>query len=198
MTAGKEGASTDTANDKTGQGGAGGGDDSGSDGDDDDDEGDDGEPAPTIESLTAELKRANERAARLRRERNKLAGKPTTTPPAGKEEDRTNDAIAKLEREIRVRDAVEALMAAPGFNGSVKAARRAVKSFDSLDPDDIESQIDEYKDDNPAMFKKSKRVAAPAGSTRGSGTNPDADKDGGGGNWSEASRKMLGMVRRGA
>lgn len=195
---GKQGE--DQANVKPDDAANGAGTGGASDEDDDEEDDEEGEPAPTVESLQADLKkmatalkRANTEAKnnRLALKELKEGKKPESD---GKKDDQGDTESAKLAREIKVRDAAEALIEA-GFNGTVKAARKAVRSFDELDGTGLLDEVDAFKEEFPGMFKRRKRVETPAGGTKGDRRNPDAE-NGGGGVLSDASRKMLGLTRR--
>jgi hypothetical protein len=170
----------------------GGDEDSDADDEDaDDEDADDGaDSAETIANLRKELKaaKAQKRKANAEAAAARLKAKPTE----GADTERTE----RLEHEIKVRDAVEALRE-EGVTGKTSRVREIAKLLKSIEEGQIEDSIDALKEDFPEFFKPEKTAGDPpprpprvrGGGTAGTDKAPPSAI-------SAASQAMLDMGRR--
>lgn len=155
-------------------------DDEGGDGAEDEEEpeeeeeSDEDDKDQQISDLKKALKKANRDAARNRR-RAQASGEEEDEASAEKSDER----VAKLEKEIWTRDAAEELRER-GVTGSKQQLARYVKMLDSIDPDDLEDSIDKLEDDMPDLFRKkpaedTTRRRRPATARRRAEDKPDGE-----------------------
>ncbi len=147
---------------------------------------------PTLDELKAELAKTK-RA--LTKANNSDMKRRLAEEAAKKDPDKESAEIAGLRLELQRKDAAEAIRDAKDFNGTMAQAKKLVRTMDSVDPKDVDDQIEALREEFPQFFGKVKGsiVKVPAMRTGGGASD---DKSGPKPVMSPMSERMLRAANR--